>query len=513
MRVRCADAKLAFAGDEGAGIQMAIEGGVYAEEERRPVSDGTDSDEEGSGFAHRAPSDLAASSGKSGASGRQADSLGKRAEFWEAPGGQPGVASPLRGVQRRPRSALKGSTPFGARDAEAAGGAGRRTYASARSEGRPESGGGRPGTALVRPGTARSVLFRDADAAYAASDYSGSDDEPAEAVGTGIDIAMHLQPSQPGVGHTLYSDWSTKDYQPNLQRLNIVDYLEADNGLPKPYQEDTYYEGASIRAVDYWNLKRVAREIRKGQRADSDVFCSSAKESNLLRIDALVPSRQVKFEAGARIRAILSRYTWLWRRKKAAIKMQATYRMYLTKTITRTKRAEKRQKEMDRDARDALKREREAAVAAEERKRSADAEAARKVQEDLQAKAQNDAAMLEAAKLQAEINALHAAVGSSDDDGGGDGGEVGEEEDEEEEDEEDEEDEESDGEEGKSSRHGDAGIDWKKAERKRMRGVFVASGERICCMYGDCCEVFVARVLCRLRPRANVALPQYWLCV
>jgi len=28
------DAKLAFAGDEGAGIQMDIEGGVYAEEER-----------------------------------------------------------------------------------------------------------------------------------------------------------------------------------------------------------------------------------------------------------------------------------------------------------------------------------------------------------------------------------------------------------------------------------------------------------------------------------------------
>jgi len=38
---------------------------------------------------------------------------------------------------------------------------------------------------------------------------------------------------------------------------------------------DSYYEGASIRAVDYWNLKKVAREIRKGAREDSDVFCSS----------------------------------------------------------------------------------------------------------------------------------------------------------------------------------------------------------------------------------------------
>jgi hypothetical protein len=28
------DAKVAFAGDEGAGIQIAVEGGVYAEEER-----------------------------------------------------------------------------------------------------------------------------------------------------------------------------------------------------------------------------------------------------------------------------------------------------------------------------------------------------------------------------------------------------------------------------------------------------------------------------------------------
>jgi hypothetical protein len=39
LAVRClhlnfADAKLAFAGDEGAGIQVAVEGGVYADEER-----------------------------------------------------------------------------------------------------------------------------------------------------------------------------------------------------------------------------------------------------------------------------------------------------------------------------------------------------------------------------------------------------------------------------------------------------------------------------------------------
>jgi len=36
-----------------------------------------------------------------------------------------------------------------------------------------------------------------------------------------------------------------------------------------------------------------------------------AKAANLQQIDALVPSRQVKFEAGARLRAILSRHSWL----------------------------------------------------------------------------------------------------------------------------------------------------------------------------------------------------------
>ena len=43
------DAKLAFTGDEGAGIQMAVEGGVYAEEERSPASD----DDEDETFSHR----------------------------------------------------------------------------------------------------------------------------------------------------------------------------------------------------------------------------------------------------------------------------------------------------------------------------------------------------------------------------------------------------------------------------------------------------------------------------
>jgi len=45
--------------------------------------------------------------------------------------------------------------------------------------------------------------------------------------------------------------------------------------VDKKKKADSYYEGASIRAVDYWNLKKVAREIRKGAREDSDVFCSS----------------------------------------------------------------------------------------------------------------------------------------------------------------------------------------------------------------------------------------------
>ena len=276
-----------------------------------------------------------------------------------------GASSPLReGGKRqhtahadRPRSGLKSSSRPGTANRRTYGdsyGDNRRTHGdSTRDPSRPlNSINGRPKSGLQRPATARSVLFQDADAAYAASDYSGSDDDAAregqEAVGTGIDIALHLHPSKPGIGHTLYSDWQTKDYQPKLHRLNIVDYLTTDSGEVKPYQEDLYYEGASIPAVDYWNLKRVAREIRKGERGDGDVFCSSSKAANLLRIDALVPSRQVKFEAGARIRAILCRYCWLWRRNKAAVKMQATYRMYLTKVITRTKRAEQRQMQLER---------------------------------------------------------------------------------------------------------------------------------------------------------------------
>ena len=75
------------------------------------------------------------------------------------------------------------------------------------------------------------------------------------------------------------------------------------------------------------------------------VVCGSVKRDLLT-----LPMRQVKMEAGARIRAILSRYCWLWRRNKAAIKMQATYRMYLTKTLTRTKRAERRQLQLERGA-------------------------------------------------------------------------------------------------------------------------------------------------------------------
>jgi hypothetical protein len=437
---------------------MDIEKSVYAEEERGLVSDESDDGAfpRSGETRRRAPAKvLVLGDAPSPGSGRS-----QAAEFWEAPGGNAGAPSPLR----------KGRTENGL----------------ARPALKPASRS-RPGTAKTRPSTGRSVLFQDADAAYAAyaasdaSGDSGSDgDRDGEARGTGIDIAAHLLPSKPGVGHTLYSDWSSKDYRPNLQRINIVDYLVDEEGSLRPYQEDVYYENASIRAVDYWNLKRVAREIRKGLRDDGDVFCSSAKDANLLGIDALVPSRQVKMEAGARIRSILKHYAWRWRRNKAAVKMQATYRMYLTKIITRTKRAERRQAEMDRDGREALRKEREAMLAAEERKRVEDEENSRKVQAELAARGEDDASMLEAAKLQAEISALEQHVhapegdetgsggeeeggGGSDSEAGAEGEEEGEEESEEEE---------------EGSRPGTrmSKAEAAKAELKRMKEVFVASG-------------------------------------
>lgn len=388
------DAKLSYAGDEGAGIQIQIEGGVYAEEERCPASE--DSENESvlprtatrSG-ARKTPVSymVQAAIGPftfGAASGKLVDESHPKephaAEFREAPGAnQSGSASTLRAEEdrggKRPPSAMKKSNVRGDNRVEYAGYAGGTRADGAGGEYR--KGSARPGSATrrARPGTASSVLFKDADAAYTAYD-SGSDEEPGKAVGTGVDLALFLLPSKPGVGHTLYTDPRNQSLDkikqvrglPILERLNIVDYLSNENGTLRPYQQDSYYEGASIRAVDYWNLKRVAREIRKGIREDSDVFCSSGKAANLVRIDALMPSRQVKFEAGARIRAVLSHHAWLWRRKKAAIKMQATYRMYLTKVVTRKKRAEKRMEDMENNGREALKKERLEKLAAEEKK-------------------------------------------------------------------------------------------------------------------------------------------------
>ena len=478
-----ADAKLAFAGDEGAGLSLGIDSAVYAEEERgREASDDSDDDTRPS-TARCAPHAPCAPGGGS-----------PKAEFWEpAPGstrllvdpdsgvagGQAGKVSPQRkaasglAAAPRPQSAHRGGASSRPRSAA--------RVAYERSHVRPDSGG------WERPATGRSVLFTDANAAVVPPDTGLW--EETEAVGTGIDIALHLQPSKPGIGHTLYSDWGTQDYRPNLHRLNIVDYLVMDDGSQRPYVEDVYYESASMRAVDYWNLKRVAREIRTGKRRGDDVFCSSAKQANLLGIDALVPSRQVKLEAGARIRGILKLYTWRWRRNKAAVKMQATYRMYLTKIVTRTKRAERRQQMMDRDGREALRLEREAAKAAEARKGAQDAEAASKLQAELEAKAALDASMAEAARLQAEIFALQQTVKVE---------EGGEEEGGEEDVDEDVEDEEGDGDGSSGSGTGDelgdeddgredgegegrmrGGVSAKarqKAELEKMRQVFAASG-------------------------------------
>mmetsp|Transcript_33468 Transcript_33468/g.105432 ORF Transcript_33468/g.105432 Transcript_33468/m.105432 type:complete len:941 (-) Transcript_33468:53-2875(-) len=188
--------------------------------------------------------------------------------------------------------------------------------------------------------------------------------------GTGHDIARHLLPSRPGPGHTVYSDWKTEEYDPKLYRLNIIDYFHDVEGRSRPYVEDQEYEGSNIRAQDYWNLKRIARQIKKGFQSTDSNFCRYYQKENLAKIEQLVPSRQVKFEAGARIRRSLSLYAWRYRRRKAAIKIQATYRMHLVKFVVQKERAERRQRNMELNAREELAREREEKKTAASRRKT-----------------------------------------------------------------------------------------------------------------------------------------------
>lgn len=229
--------------------------------------------------------------------------------------------------------------------------------------------------------------------------------------GTGHDIALHLLPSRPGVGQALYSDWCTEEFRPNLTRLNVIDYMHGDDGDPTAYQEDEYYEGANIKAEDYWTLKRIGRQIRAGSSDATKVFDAHAAE-NLLRIDMLVPSRQVKFDAGGRIRKAVRRHVWWFRRRKAAVKIQATYRMHLTKFVKRKAIAERRARAMEEDFRGQMAREREEKRRAEEKKKAEDDErAARKKQEMAERAATasaNAAADAEAARLE-ELQARAAA--------------------------------------------------------------------------------------------------------
>jgi len=95
-------------------------------------------------------------------------SKSKDAQFWEAPGGHPGAAGlPRTKAGRewlpsdsRPPSALNHTS------LSRSGTANRLTYL-----GGVVGGGRAPSAARLRPGSGRSVLFTDAAAAYAASDY------------------------------------------------------------------------------------------------------------------------------------------------------------------------------------------------------------------------------------------------------------------------------------------------------------------------------------------------------
>ncbi len=56
--------------------------------------------------------------------------------------------------------------------------------------------------------------------------------------------------------------------------------------------QDEYYEGAAIRAKDYWSLKKLGRQLARDQLPPSHPLYAN-KAENLERISILVPSRQV----------------------------------------------------------------------------------------------------------------------------------------------------------------------------------------------------------------------------
>jgi hypothetical protein len=115
---------------------------------------------------------------------------------------------------------------------------------------------------------------------------------------------------------------------------------------------------------------------------------------------------QVKFDAGGRIYAALRLYVWRHRRARAAVIIQATYRMHLTKFLKRKLQAERKQRLMEEDFRAEQARERAERKKAEEKKRLAEAESKRRQELQAQKRAMQDAAEEEQARLMQEIEML-----------------------------------------------------------------------------------------------------------
>jgi len=224
-------------------------------------------------------------------------------------------------------------------------------------------------------------------------------------MGTGQDIVLHLHPSLPGVGHTEYSNWAAPECSPHLMKYNVADYLKDDDGNVTHYIEDEYYDGASIRAADYWSLKRLGRVLRAGILPDNHALASNVQE-NIVKIEMLIPSRQVKYDAGGRICKAMRLFCWRWRRNRAAIIIQATYRMHLTKFVKRRLVAERKQRMMEEDFRGMQAKEREEKARAEEKARLEEEERRAKQEEELAKLALTDAAAAEEARLLAEIEDL-----------------------------------------------------------------------------------------------------------
>jgi hypothetical protein len=134
------------------------------------------------------------------------------------------------------------------------------------------------------------------------------------------------------------------------------------------------------------------------------VTCFTLAGHDAFRND--VAGWQVKYDAGGRIYAALRMYVWRHRRRRAAVVIQATYRMHLTKFLKRKLQAERKQRLMDDNFRAEQARERMEKKKAEEKRAVTAAEAQRKQELRAQKRAMQDAAEEEQVRLMREIEML-----------------------------------------------------------------------------------------------------------